>query len=641
MHTILARDLLVPLRLVQIADLRAQGIVTRDQQYMHFVAQFAHNIVVVYVRGFATIDDLLLKWCAEYTKAYPWRYFYFENLDISRNFSENRDRCNVTLMPPPALDEVELARVTGRPQGAIPAVQPMRYTTKGPSSLHALADSSAEAVVASVCGGDRRWLGKGTGAQGAWKAQLRAWFEAAVGRRDGGSAAVFMLFSPPGAGKTEYMKTLRRERKEVDFKYFDCSDNRLVHEALASVLADTLTGATGRLVLVVDEYHMLSAQQKQQLFAFLAGRPLPCIMVGNRTEKLDQELLDSLVATVPKEKKVLCQLVWCRLPVAHIEALVRKDRGDWDPKSAHISQLALWLAATRMLFGDEVLTFRLREAAMDALERSGPAAALGRVLLEKMPQLGELACEQISGHVLQLHARYSLILQGQMKADEVRKSLTILLDDKVMDPLALLARAAALNIFVLRGLVQREEFATVLRDPTEVVRLFAGEHSSLEDDQYVLMSFPEFCSTAGLPNATKIHPHCPPLGLGALSVSLVCLRRWFVPVRSRHVRAAPAGPDRPARVSLGYQHQCNGTQPCRRCRVCRGGRLPGSHVDSPDDAEERRRQLGASAGGLEAHVHQRCFGAGGAAVRVPRPPGLSGRRGPRQSLHPAARHRRL
>lgn len=33
-----------------------------------------------------------LQWLAEYTLAHPWRFIYLENVDLSWNYSENRDR---------------------------------------------------------------------------------------------------------------------------------------------------------------------------------------------------------------------------------------------------------------------------------------------------------------------------------------------------------------------------------------------------------------------------------------------------------------------------------------------------------------------------------------------------------------------
>jgi len=56
---------------------------------------------MVYVTGLDDIDDALLKWLAEYTKAHPWRFVYLENTQTSWNFSENRDRCVYDHAPPP------------------------------------------------------------------------------------------------------------------------------------------------------------------------------------------------------------------------------------------------------------------------------------------------------------------------------------------------------------------------------------------------------------------------------------------------------------------------------------------------------------------------------------------------------------
>jgi len=78
---------------VDLSSLVSSGNVEPDMLYLQIIQQFTGYMCFVYVRGLEVIDDTLLKWLCEYTKAFPWRFIYLENTDSRFNFSENRDRC--------------------------------------------------------------------------------------------------------------------------------------------------------------------------------------------------------------------------------------------------------------------------------------------------------------------------------------------------------------------------------------------------------------------------------------------------------------------------------------------------------------------------------------------------------------------
>ncbi len=69
--------------------------------YLSIINNFSDFVWLVYVTGLREIEDSLLKWLAEYTRAHPWRFVYLENCQTSWNFSENRDRCILDRAPPP------------------------------------------------------------------------------------------------------------------------------------------------------------------------------------------------------------------------------------------------------------------------------------------------------------------------------------------------------------------------------------------------------------------------------------------------------------------------------------------------------------------------------------------------------------
>jgi hypothetical protein len=107
-HDTLLRTLKVPMRTVDAIACQQRGITSADQLYKEIISFFENSILIVYVRGLAKIEDRLLKWCAEYTKASGYRFIYFEGTNIGQNFSENRDRCNTTLYSALSLEEMEV-----------------------------------------------------------------------------------------------------------------------------------------------------------------------------------------------------------------------------------------------------------------------------------------------------------------------------------------------------------------------------------------------------------------------------------------------------------------------------------------------------------------------------------------------------
>ena len=95
------RRLLGP-RKVAVKDFEhevSQKTVTANSMYLDIISKFGKFTCVVYVQGLSRLEDSLLKWVAEYTHHHPWRFVFFENIDASWNYSENRDRCNFTFAP--------------------------------------------------------------------------------------------------------------------------------------------------------------------------------------------------------------------------------------------------------------------------------------------------------------------------------------------------------------------------------------------------------------------------------------------------------------------------------------------------------------------------------------------------------------
>jgi hypothetical protein len=168
-----------------------------------------------------------------------------------------------------------------------------------------------------------------------------------------------------------------------------------------------------------------------------------CIMIGNRSEKHDSDLVKEWGANTDKQHRT--EYVRARLPAVHMRSWCAQ-RG----QSTDVQELVhWWLAASRMLWGDEILTFRFMDSVLIDVMKPTREVALGDILDSKMPQIGKLTCERCTSFMLQLHARYSERLKLQPSIENVDErvppeALASLANETDSDPFALLARTAVL-----------------------------------------------------------------------------------------------------------------------------------------------------------------------------------------------------
>lgn len=584
-----------PMRDVDVLELQTRGVVAVDQVFAHLMQQFSHTTLVVYVRNCIRAHDQLLKWCAEHTKAVPFHFFFFEEVDLSRNFSEIRDRFSKTLFFPASLAEVNYASQSsnggngdgggdnggsgdsgsggqlslyrdgpdddesdgeddiysghsasqsggaqGADAGGTVTIEETHYAghelDSGSAGTTDLLPLLKKLGAVGVHPGtqeltfqvvQRKGQGLHTEFSGNWKAAVRKWMAPATSSAP--KLSVFVLISPPGAGKTVFMEkhVLPQWRKPTGVFssmpiYFDASSSQLVEEALLALLERLCGTRPQPLSLVVDEYHMLTEPQKKQLFQFLQMRskqkPVRAILVGNRHEKHDRDIVEKWKVDCGEENIVMRI---CRLPVVHVRALARKQLGAEEQNETAVERLHWWYAAARFLFSDDVLTFRNVSDVLKALRSSPSHESLGRVLNNKMEALGELMCTEFSAAVLELfrrlhrkgmdaEARLALDPSSDMPSKE---HLQELYDAKDEHPLMMLARTALLAAFVLRcespmltedwvGGRNTSNFLDGEMPPAEGEEV--GIVRAAEPDESTLMSFPEF--VARLTMASRLHP---------------------------------------------------------------------------------------------------------------------------------------
>lgn len=527
----LQQQLQVPIRVLDRTSMRARGIVAVDQIYSHIVEHFQHNVFIVYIQGFPEIHDSLLKWCAEYTASYPWRFIWFENSDTKNNFSENRDRCNVDFFVAPSVEEIDLLQSSGTLK-----VGTVKYRSSfqlGKSLDSSLLQDEVHALLEIFCPSDvsqgLNWKNCATHTQfvGCWKYRLMtSW-------NPSDSNKVRMIFSHPGAGKTVFMKKMLPELKKqlqcecVEY-HLDCSSDRLIRDSLTEILTGVfgqpIDGNThaGRMgILVADEYHMLSTSLKYELFCFLVSHKqnLMGILIGNRAEKEDFDLMKAyLKHSGLKQSEASSGLdhllhecvLEARLPIIHISSYlhsIAKDRfptdakgtagtATWTKKDA-IECQNWWNAAARSLFSDAVLTFRIQNKIFDALVNAGhvpPESALAHILLQKVPYLGEFMALAFSTQVRTLFLRYR-------KLDFTKiNTLVAFAAEQDPDPISLLVRMGLVDY------LWRNYHAQGVERPADIdhPKYREGNDENLEPDEFVLPSVPEYLRT--LPRVTEMHP---------------------------------------------------------------------------------------------------------------------------------------
>jgi len=228
-----------------------------------------------------------------------------------------------------------------------------------------------------------------------------------VGIRDRivcGGQMVVLLISPPGAGKTYFMKTgVRAAAEELELKVsrIDCSNDELVERALVSVLEEQFpTGSIQEGILIADEFHMMSDDQKEELIAWIIPRLnwMKVFLVGNRSTEMDHLLMNRVREYAGEAVAV----VEGRLTVEKVLELFAKNIDDRKTRF-----LELWCRACRGLFSDESISLRnIKDELMPIItKKQFWKESLCNLIMAKNPSLGSVICEQFVDIVLDVHSR--------------------------------------------------------------------------------------------------------------------------------------------------------------------------------------------------------------------------------------------
>jgi len=153
--------------------------------------------------------------------------------------------------------------------------------------------------------------------------------------------------------------------------------------------------------LILDEYHMLSDEHKDELFDWVhakLGPTLRVILIGNRIDSKDRQRLEQ--AKVSSQVRVA--LIQTRISRRRVEE-VMEARGNSERWREAICD---WLVASRLVFGEESVSLRLVDTLDEVLRMSDPRPALVELLLHKVPTISRIsAAEFVSSYLQHLGLR--------------------------------------------------------------------------------------------------------------------------------------------------------------------------------------------------------------------------------------------
>jgi hypothetical protein len=151
---------------------------------------------------------------------------------------------------------------------------------------------------------------------------------------------------------------------------------------------------TKKYALVVDEFHMMSAEHKEQLVSYVQqyGKNIYLIMISNRYDKFDLDLFTRYFVV----NSVL--LAKCSIP----ELQLHFTRGNEDAMPVSKRFLSLWARVTRVLFGEEMLSYRFIEKIKKYYFNNGSKESLAEILKEKNQTFTITFCSEFVSQFLLL-----------------------------------------------------------------------------------------------------------------------------------------------------------------------------------------------------------------------------------------------
>jgi hypothetical protein len=328
--------------------------------YLMVTRRFADFVTHVEVIGLDRADDDLLKWFAEYTFRFPWRFIVLYDCDTRNNYPEVRER----IWTSPDVRRWE------------PQTTCINFGEDQSTHLQTWMAAWCERVLA-----DNRL--QATEKRGDWEAVVSQHFKG-VSESDKNRPSLVLVVTPPGAGKSFMMGQVEKElQRSHSFFKMDCSSDTLVKVSMKPHLIRSCPEGV-KLLFVGDEYHFLNVSKRKDLFAFFKThmRDKTVILIANRSDGEDDKLITQLQARYNEDRNhIVC--VGGRLSehkavaVAFDTQVVGNARVPLHAHDYVRAFIGAFHCARRALFSDEACTHRDREAIVNA-------AALGPEALEML-----------------------------------------------------------------------------------------------------------------------------------------------------------------------------------------------------------------------------------------------------------------
>jgi len=148
---------------------------------------------------------------------------------------------------------------------------------------------------------------------------------------------------------------------------FDGSSDILVTHSIMELL-DRAVGVHGeRVLLILDEYHMLNEAHKGQLFDWIEGKAasLQVVLIANRIDFKDRERVKGCAVNV--------KLLETRLSLAVLE----EKLGSSGVAEEERRKVRMWFVTSRLVFGEEAISLRLVDPIVAAPTALSTAEAQG------------------------------------------------------------------------------------------------------------------------------------------------------------------------------------------------------------------------------------------------------------------------
>ena len=310
---------------VYIADKSAKC----EEMFSLILKAFRSAVIVCVHEVPVNTPDIFFKWCAEHTRKNPWRYIWFYDISITYLFSEMIDRFVISQTA--ALEFQDDKQSSETPLRKVHFNQLPLYVN---DSTQPETRKEIEKIVSIY---KRDWK------EHNLKEILK-------------QSRHILIVGPPGIGKTTFLNHTRgmmqRKSKWV-YVEFDGSSEELFKQSVQDLLLRKIGYQVlpdRKYMIVVDEYHLMTMeQQKQALLFFTANRLHRLVLISNRYDSADEDLL--------RQYFDKAELLSCSLGSREVTEYFISKAANSPVESASYF-IKYWIKISRNILGETMMSYR-------------------------------------------------------------------------------------------------------------------------------------------------------------------------------------------------------------------------------------------------------------------------------------------